>query len=237
MELLGAVPELLPVLEIRPPTEWTPADAAVDRMRRGEYDWLVFTSTNGVAAFWGRLKTLGLDARAIGRARIAAIGSATAAALAALHLVPDLVPADEMRSERLAELLVDRCRGKRVLLVRACAARELLREQLGAVAAVDAIAVYEQAASVDPMNPVLHRLRRGEIDVVTLTSPNIARAFLNACDEAIRQRFRDQSTILLANSDRLANELKNEGYPAIVSADPTIDGLVRALKGIRQSRA
>ncbi len=237
LELQGAIPVLLPVLEIRPPPDWTPVDAAIAAMHRGEYDWLVLTSTNGVAAFFERLKSLGLDARAIGRTHIAAIGTATAEALAELHLLPDLVPQDDMRSEHLADLLIECCRGQRVLLARAAQARELLRERLEGVATLTTVTVYEQATSVDSANEVFNRLGRGEIDVVTLTSPNIARAFLDACNESVRQRFRDQSTILVGNSDRLVNELKELGYPAVTSPDPTMQGLTAALIGIYQNRA
>lgn len=228
LELLGAVPETLPVIEIRSPENWGPVDAAIERLRNGEYEWLAFTSTNGVEAFVGRLFALGLDARAI-RSKIAAIGTATAEVLANFSLRPDLVPTRELNSERLAELLLDECRGKRVLLARATQARELLRAKLSAVASVDAISVYEQASVVDRTSRTFDRLRRGEFRVVTLTSPNIARAFVEACDEAVRKQFRDGTTILLGNSDRLVNELKKEGYVAIASADPTMDGLLQAL--------
>jgi uroporphyrinogen III methyltransferase/synthase len=87
LELLGAVPFVLPALEIAPPADWQPADAAIDRLRAGAYDWVVLTSANGVAGFLGRLRERGLDARAIGRARLAAVGTGTAAALAEHHLI------------------------------------------------------------------------------------------------------------------------------------------------------
>lgn len=229
LELLGAVPSVLPVLEIRRPADWGPADRAIERLRQGQFDWLVFTSTNGVSAFLGRLETLGLDARAIGRTQIAAIGTSTAEALALRRLRPDLVPTVDMHSERLAELLIERCRGKRVLLACAAQARELLRERLSQVAEVDIAPVYEQAEALDPPGDVLDLLRRGEIDVVTLTSPNVARAFLSACDDTIRQRLREGSIRLLGNSKRLGDWLGEQGFPAIVSADPTVDGLIAKL--------
>lgn len=235
LELLGAVPSVLPVLEIRPSADWALADAAIERLRRGEYDWLVLTSTNGVNALFGRLQALGLDARAIGRTQIAAIGTATAEALAGFHLRPDLVPTDEIHSEHLADLLIERCRGNRILLACATQAREVLRERLSTVASVDTAPVYEQAA-VDPSGEVLDRLRRGEIDVVTLTSPNVARAFLAVCDETIRRRLREGKPRLLGNSKRLGDWLREEGYSAVVSPDPTIDGLIAELERIASKK-
>ncbi|MBO0698980.1 MAG: uroporphyrinogen-III synthase, partial [Zavarzinella sp.] len=232
LELLGAVPLMLPVLEARPPADWGPADAAIRQLRAGGYDWVVFTSANGVAGFLGRLRTLGFDARVFGRARLAAIGPATAAALGEAGLIPDLVPADDLRSEQLADLLAGHCRGARVLLAQAAQGREVLRDRLGAVAAVDVAVVYEQAVVADPSHEVFDRLGRGEVDVVTLTSPNIATAFLAACDDAARGRLRDGSTRLVVNSDRLARLLADAGYAARVAPDPTADGLIAGLKAV-----
>jgi uroporphyrinogen III methyltransferase / synthase len=236
LELLGAVPHLLPVVEVFPPANWSAADAAIRRLRDGAYDWVVFTSANGVTAFLERLTALGLDVRAFGGARIAAIGLATAGALAAVRLAPDLVPTEDMRSERLAELLNERCGGKRVLLPQAAQARQLLREVLGKLAQVDAVPVYEQVPCIDGTEGALDRLRRGGVDAVTLTSPNIAIAFLARCDETIRQRFRDGTTRLVVNSDRLARMLEAHGFAVVVALDPTADGLIEALKTLRAGK-
>jgi uroporphyrinogen III methyltransferase/synthase len=232
LELLGAVPLVLPVLEARPPADWGPADAAIGRLRAGAYDWVAVTSANGVAGLLGRLRTLGLDARAFGRARLAAIGPATAAALAEAQLIPDLVPADDPRSESLAEQLIEHCRGARVLLAQAAQGRGLLRERLAAAASVDVAPVYEQVAVADGSHEVFDRLRRGEVDVVTLTSPNIAAAFLAACDEATRRRLREGPTRLVANSERLGRLLADQGYPVHVAPDPTADGLIAGLTAV-----
>jgi uroporphyrinogen III methyltransferase/synthase len=234
LELLGAVPVLLPVMEMREPADWSIADAAIDRLAAGEYDWLVFTSANGVNAFLKRLKARRLDARTIGRARLAAIGPASARALAESHFIPDLVPTHDLRSEGLADLLIERCRGGRVLIAQAVQGRELLRERLSAVANVDVAPIYEQAAAIDPTSEVFDRLRRSEIDVVTLTSPNVAKALLAACDDTIRRQLRGGSIRLVVNSDRLREALAAEDYPAVTSSDPTADGLIQALTSLRK---
>ena len=229
LELLGAVPEILPVIEMRPPADWTSTDTAIHRLHDGGYDWVVFTSANGVIAFLDRLAVLALDGRAFGQAKLAAIGPATASALAERHLRPDLVPTDDSRSERLAEILTDHCRGRRVLLAQAVQGRGLLRELLREVAEVDVAEVYGQVAVIDPASPVFERLRRGEVDAITLSSPNIATVFLGACDEAIRQRLREGTTQLIANSERLAGQLRADGYPVEVASNQSADGLIGAL--------
>ncbi len=116
LRVLGADVLIQPAIEISPPSDWGPVDAAIDRL--GEFDWLVFSSSNGVHFFMQRLLARGHDARRLGNARLAAIGPATLAALAEFHLVADVQP-DEYRAEALAEALSPQVSGKRALLLRA----------------------------------------------------------------------------------------------------------------------
>ena len=99
LEALGAEVLLAPTVGVRPITDPGPLDAAIDRL--ADYDWLVFTSANGVRFFLRRLEQRGRDLRALGHLKLAAIGPATAEALAQFHLRADLVPAS-YRSEALA---------------------------------------------------------------------------------------------------------------------------------------
>src|SRR5262249_31600154 len=110
-----------------------------------------------------------------GAVQLAAIGPATAAALRAYHLEPDLVP-PQYNSETLAAALGSRAEGKRLLLARADRGRELLREELAQVADVEQIAVYSQVDAFPAGSPALDAIRRGEVDFITVTSSNIARA-------------------------------------------------------------
>src|SRR5262249_26220831 len=155
------------------PADWGPVDEALAHL--AEYQWLVFTSVNGVHAFIRRLRATGRDLRVLGHIRLAAIGPVTADALRAHHLEPDLVP-QEYRSESLASALAERVAGQRVLLARADRGRELLREELGRVAHVDQVAVYSQEDAPVADSAILDLLRNGEIDYITLTSSNIARS-------------------------------------------------------------
>ena len=226
LELLGAVPDILPVLEIRPPNDWSPVDTAIEVLQAGGYDWLIWTSVNGVETFFDRLKMVGKDMRTLGRVKLAVVGSATARKLAEYHLKPDLMPTGEMRSEGLADALAEQVQGSRILLAQASQGRELLRDRLAASATVDSVIVYEQVDAVEKNHPLFDRLRRGEIHFVTLTSPNIAKAFLNACDKTILDRFRKGTTQLVVNSERLQVQLKDAGYSPICSANPTESALI-----------
>ena len=101
-----------PTIEIVPPVSWQPLDDALARI--GDYDWLVFTSVNGVDMFFRRLRALERDVRVLHRARLAAIGPQTAAALADHGLLADVTP-EEYRAEGVAAALCDaRMGGQRV---------------------------------------------------------------------------------------------------------------------------
>jgi uroporphyrinogen III methyltransferase/synthase len=227
LEILGAVPVVLPAVEVREPADWAPVDAALAHL--ADYRWLVFTSVNGVHAFLKRLAASGRDLRALGTLRLAAIGPATADALRSYHLQPDLVPT-EYHSEALASALRDQVAGQRVLLARADRGRDLLRDELAQVAHVDQIAVYSQVDAIDPADPALDAIRRGEIDYITLTSSNIARALIAACDDTCRERIRAGAVQLVSISPVTSAAVRELGLPVAAEAtEYTVTGLTNAL--------
>jgi len=227
LEQLGAVAFALPTVEIREPTEWGPVDRALSALDR--YQWLVFTSANGVHALIRRLRQLGRDLRALGHLRLAVIGPATGDALRGYHLEPDLMPA-EYRSESLAAVLKDRVRGQHVLLARADRGRDVLRQELGPVANVEQVAVYSQVDAVDSQSDVFDCLRRGEIDYVTLTSSNIARALIRAMDDPCRARVMTGNLKLVTISPETSSAVAEMGLPVAGEAtEYTSAGLLRAV--------
>jgi uroporphyrinogen III methyltransferase/synthase len=177
LEDAGAEVLLFPTIAIAP----APDGAALDRAiaAAATYDWIVFTSVNGVRVFFERLAALGRDVRELARARIGAIGPETAAELERRLVRPAVVPA-EYRAEGLLAALDDAAvRGKRVLLPRAAGAREILPDALRARGAVvDEVIAY---AAVPPTDVDVDGLRAalaaGEIDAVTFTSSSTVRNF------------------------------------------------------------
>ena len=119
------------MVDIEPLTDWTDVDRAIEQLPT--YDWLGFTSANGVHAFLQRVIAIGRDMRALGSVQIAAIGPRTADVLSTYHLRADVVP-DVYRSEELAAALTPHVRDKRVLLARANRGRDVLPTQLAQVA-------------------------------------------------------------------------------------------------------
>ncbi len=171
LESLGAEVLLASTVQIAPVADCGPLDEAIRRLP--EFNWLVFTSSNGVRYFLERLMSLGSDLRAIGHLKLAAIGPTTADALARYRLRADLVP-DTYRSEELAQVLCPRAAGERVLLARADRGRALLREELGKVADIHQVAVYQNVDAASLPRQVASRIESGSVDWITLTSSAIA---------------------------------------------------------------
>ncbi|HKF37599.1 MAG TPA: uroporphyrinogen-III synthase [Ktedonobacteraceae bacterium] len=187
LRALGAIPVEFATIRIVPPEDWEPLDDALRRLcGAGWYDWLVFTSVNGVRTCFERLRSLGYPAP--GNVRTAAIGPATAAALAHYGITADLVPGEYIAESVAAALIDDAQRrnqplaGKRVLLARAAEARNVLVSELqGAGAVVDVVAAYRtEAVSSDDERgrEVLRMLEARQLDILTFTSSSTVRNFM-----------------------------------------------------------
>jgi uroporphyrinogen III methyltransferase/synthase len=226
LEALGAEAVLAPTVDIRPLTDPGPLDDAIDRL--GEFDWLVFTSSNGVRFFLQRLEERGRDLRALGHLHLAAIGPATAEALAQFHLRADLVP-DSYRSEALVEALGREARGQRVLLARADRGRTLLKDELEHLAHVRQVAVYHNADVERLPETVTARILDGSVDWITLTSSAIAARLHALLPEDARHRI--GTDVRIASLSPVTSQTAAHlGWAvAVEAAEYTWDGLVRAL--------
>lgn len=181
---LGAQPIVAPTIEILAPSEWREVDAMLARLH--EFDWIVFTSVNGVKFLFDRLWETGGDLRRLGQAKLAAIGDGTAHALADLHLRADLVP-DSFRAEGLAEALRPHVAGRRVLWARASRGREVLPIELRAAGALLEESVVYRNLDVDRFDAeTTAALEAGEVDWICLSSPSIARSFERLLPPAAR---------------------------------------------------
>jgi uroporphyrinogen III methyltransferase/synthase len=179
LEEQGAAVLEAPTIDIVEPTTWDHVDHPLKRLRDGGYDWLVFTSANGVSAARSRLRALGFDARAMSTIRVACVGASTAQACEReLGIVADLVPARAI-AESLADELASRgeVTSKRFLLLRADIARPTLVERLraGGASAIDDVAIYTTQPATSLPDPVLESLKQKQIDWITFTSASTAR--------------------------------------------------------------
>ena len=223
---LGAACIEAPVIRIAPPADGYPAlDGAIAELNA--YQWLIFTSVNGVEHFFARLHAAGKDTRALGYARVAAIGAATSAALRAFGIRADLVP-PEFRAEAVAEelrpLLPPRAR---ILLPRAQEARDVLPDTLRAHGAtVDVVAAYETVPEIEDA-AIAQRLASGEIDMVTFTSSSTVKNLVKMLGNITPLQQVKIACIGPVTADT-ARSFALE--PDIVAKEYTIDGLVRSIK-------
>lgn len=224
---LGAACIEAPVIRIAPPADgYAALDTAIDELHA--YHWLIFTSVNGVSAFFARLRVAGKDTRALGYAKVAAIGSATAAQLRAFGITADLVPA-EYRAEAVAEALRPILPPRaHILLPRAQEARDVLPDTLRAHgAAVDVVAAYETVPEAEGGAALAERLTRGEIDVVTFTSSSTVKNLVKMLGNITPLRQAKIACIGPVTADT-ARSFALE--PDIVAEEYTIDGLVNSIK-------
>jgi uroporphyrinogen III methyltransferase/synthase len=221
---LGAEVLLQPAIEIRPLPITDTSDRLLDCL--GKFDWLVFSSTNGVRHFFERLTHIFFerDLRALGQIKIAAIGPGTADELARYHLKADLIPA-AFRAESLAQALQGEAAGKRFLLVRASRGREVLAEELTkAGGIVEQTVVYESVDVEQPDPAIAEQLAAGRIDWTTVTSSAIARSLVRLFGNSLSK------TKLASISPITSATLRELGYePAVEAKEYTMAGVVAAI--------
>jgi uroporphyrinogen III methyltransferase/synthase len=217
-----------PTIDIRPPEDLQPLKRAVANV--SAYDWIVFTSVNGVGYFFEQLFAAGKDARALGHLKTAAIGPATAARLLEFGLTSDIVP-QTYRAESVVEAFKkEKLNDKKILLPRAKEARPILPRELKKMgAAVTEIPAYETVKAVEKSDDLIQMLKDKRVDMITFTSSSTVKNFkalLPAKDFAVLVQDVTIASIGPITSDT-ATELDFEVH--ITAQSYTIPGLVEAI--------
>jgi len=233
LRALGAEVIEIPAIEIRPPSSYAALDLAIHAAE--DYDWLILTSVNGVKALFSRLAQLGSGIEKLLHLNIAAIGPATRAAIEQEGLPVDVMP-DDYVAESVVESLRDSVRGKRVLLVRAKVARDVIPAQLrDAGATVDVVEAYETAVPEESRAKLQELLATPaqRPTAVTFTSSSTARNFLELLRE---ENTKLLDGITLASIGPVTSDTLEEiGLQVDVEAEEyTIPGLARALAEYRK---
>jgi uroporphyrinogen-III synthase len=229
---LGAQVIEIPFIKIRPPRSFRPLDTALNNL--DTYDWLILTSVNGVEAMWARLKKLGLSGN--DRLRIAAIGPATKKAIEQHGLKVDVVP-KEYVAESVVRSLKSKVKGKRVLLVRAKVARDIIPHELRrAGARIDVVEAYETVipqASRRRLEAALTNSKHRP-HVVTFTSSSTVKNFVELIG---RKKIRALDSIRMASIGPITSStLREFKLPVDIAAKEfTIPGLVAAIVAAVQS--
>lgn len=227
---LGARVIQCPSIAIRPVSDYSVCDAAIAHLR--DYSWVVFTSVNGVKYFWRRLQKAGLDSRALSGIKIAAIGPATAAAVAEHGVNADLLPPTyvaESVAQAMKEQMGEDLTGQRVLLPRAVKARSALPDELtGAGAVVDVAPIYETVPDTSESVNVRRVLQDGALSCVTFGSSSTVENFLGMVSA---EELKAHPEVLLAAIGPVtAATLTKYGLvPQIQPAEFTIPGMIKAI--------
>jgi len=231
----GARAVVRPALSIEPPPDPQAFHQAVLAM--SSYDWVVFTSANGVQRTFEVLRSLARDARAFGAARIAVIGEKTAESLAEFGLRADLVASEYVAESLAEELIQSSAPGERVLLLRARLARETLPEALSAAGRlVDVAVAYETTPVRGAELAALRRALEDEVDVVLLTSSSMVEAVAAALGPRTAQDLARATVVSIgpvtsATCRRLGIDVDVE------ASVHTVDGALDALEAWRMQRS
>jgi uroporphyrinogen III methyltransferase/synthase len=225
----GAEPVIAPTIEIHPPPDPAPLAEAVGDLRR--FDWVAFTSVNGVSRFFEELRRQKLDARALGGLRVAAIGTGTAASLEVRGIIPDLIPG-EFRGEALADaLLAASPTPPRVLLPRALVARDVFPARIRAAGGEVLVAPTYETRSPSPESCESLRvlLRERRVDLIMLTASSTVQNLIEILGDEAPTLLAGLPLASIGPITTAAAE--QAGYPVAITASRyTLAGLLDAMK-------
>ncbi|MFZ5867415.1 MAG: uroporphyrinogen-III C-methyltransferase [Thermodesulfobacteriota bacterium] len=229
---LGGEPILFPTIEIKPPKDTGPMDKAIQEI--ASYDWIIFTSVNGVELFLKRFLELRGDIRDLAGPRIGAIGPVTATTIGSHGIKVDLLAKEFVAESLLAQLTADQVEGKRFLIPRAETAREVLREEIAKMGGtVDVVPVYRtclpDASDIDHAKELL---RTKAIHVVTFTSSSTVNHFVEMLGSEDLDRLLED--VVIASIGPITSQtIREKGLtPTVEAAEYTTDGLVAGLAGV-----
>jgi uroporphyrinogen III methyltransferase/synthase len=222
---LGAEAILLPAIEVREAEDPEPLDQAIARMRT--FDWVIFTSVNGVRYFMEHLDRSTRDLRALSSVKICAIGPATRAAVEALHLKVDLMPDEYVAESLVAAFTEEHLNGRRILLPRAAVARDVVpKELMKRGASVDVVEAYRTVAP-DGLAEHAAEVFARKPDWVTFGSSSAVKNLVNAAGPTALRGAR------IATIGPVTSEtVRENGLQVDVEGSPyTMEGLIAALVG------
>jgi uroporphyrinogen III methyltransferase/synthase len=223
----GACVHEFPTISVDHLDDYNEVETAILQLAR--YQWVVFTSVNGVKFFWEQLNTIGLDSRIFGGMQIAAIGPATADELRARGIMPDFVPEKYVAEHVVEGLLKLGVQGQDVLIPRARVAREVLPEELKKAGCnVTVLPVYETRLVQQSGDEIVAALDNGDIQYITFTSSSTVENFFELVPADTLRKYPD---VKLASIGPVTSKtLSGFGFTASIEPeDYTIPGLVGAL--------
>ena len=223
----GALPVRFSSIEIKPITTYKRLDNALSNINN--YNWIAFTSVNGVEIFFSRLRALGLDSRCLSGLKIGAIGPMTGRALQKMGITPDYLPAEFTGRGFTAGLKKRQVGGQRFLLPRAEIADDEISQGLKKLgAAVDEIAIYRTVRPRTNKNRLRELLLKDGIDVVTFTSSSTVTNLLSGLSQGEIAGIRPKIACIGPKTARTAAAagLKID----VIAGEQTVPGLLAAME-------
>jgi uroporphyrinogen III methyltransferase/synthase len=228
IESLGGEVVEFPTIEIRPPESYDRLDQSINQI--GIYDWLMFTSVNGVEQFLNRFEKLGKNIADLAGIEVGAIGPETAKRLTAAQIQPSLVPKRYQAEGILEALISETVLGKRILIPRAAKARDILPETLRQWGArVDVVEAYQTVLPQVDVSALCKALREGTIDMITFTSSSTATNFAAMLRDQDLPRLLSRAVIACIGPITRKTVEDLGMRPEVVSEEFTIPGLVSAM--------
>ena len=222
----GAHPIAFPAIKIVPPEDWHKLDAAIDKLTT--YDWLIFTSANGVHFFFERLREKQKDIRDLKGIKICCIGPATAKQIENKGIKVDLVPEQFIAEGILQSFAAMDLKGRKILIPRAAQARDVLPEGLKKLgASVDVVTTYQTINSGRKKEEIAALIHDNKVDVITFTSSSTVTNFL----EIMGRDFKLPANIDVACIGPVTEAAaKKAGFRIDIQQEEyTMEGLVQSL--------
>ena len=222
----GANPIVFPTIAIEEPADWIEFDAAIDRIE--SYNWLIFTSANGVHFFFERLRQRGKDVRDLKGIKICCIGPATARQIESRGIRVDLVPEEFIAEGILKSFAAMNITGQKILIPRAAKARDILPETLKKQGAdVTVAATYRTVNSGRKKEELTGLIDEGDVDVITFTSSSTVANFVDimGSDYALPEKVK-----IACIGPVTAQTAQKAGFKIdIMQNEYTMEGLVKSL--------
>ena len=228
VEELGSEVIECPTIEIIPPESYVPLDRTIQDLE--EYDWIVFTSVNGVKEFLNRLQYLGKDGSALKGIRLAAIGPETAKEIASHGIQVEFVPAEYRGEGILHGLNPAEVEGKRFLLPRAATARDILPRTLKQWGAeVDMVQAYRTVPAKGSAAILNGVLAENKVDMVTFTSSSTVKYFVDLLSPADLRKFCNAVAVACIGPITKGTAESNRIRVDVLAQEYTVSGLIEAI--------
>ena len=234
IEELGGEALEYPTIKITGPEDYRHFDSVLGRLN--SYGWIVFTSVNGVKAFFDRMKALKMDIRALGTAKLAAVGEATGAELEDRGLTVDCMPERYTTEELLKGFPAPADAGEKVLLARADIAAQALTEGLAEKGfQVEDLVAYRTVVDSSGRDEMIKQLKDGEVDYVTFTSSSTVKNFVSILGSGNMELLPGLKAVCIGPVT--AKTAEENGIKGAVMAETyTIEGVAKKLLEIASIR-